>query len=84
MNKTAMQLMLDYLLETEDDYIFGDETYQAHQKAISKATELLDKEKNDIMDANDDGYNECVKVAKGDSKYDLNYAETYYQKTYNQ
>lgn len=84
MNKTAMRLMLDYLLETEDDYIYGDETYQAHQKAISKATELLHKEKDQIMDANDDGYNECVRVAEGKSNYNINYCETYYQKTYNQ
>ena len=74
MNKTAMQELIEWI-EREKLESLGELT---HSEIIEKATELLAKEKEQIVDAYNEGYTDMK------HNVDICSAETYFNQTYKQ
>lgn len=75
MAKTAMQKLIEFMKE---DYTLPE--YNLREPFIKKATQLLEKEKNNILSAFEEG---CFFGSEQHSSEFKN-KEDYYNKTYNQ
>ena len=84
--KTAMEELIDELRKTRDD---GEHEYRtAYNLAIAIANEFLEKEKEQIMNANIEGtehvYRERTVFGLDPRPYTKKRAKEYYNQTYNQ
>ena len=76
--KTAMQELIEYFNE-RPEYDKTSEGYEIIQKAI----ELIEKEKEQIMNAHLEGWSDAYDYLKSDSNDEARQAEDYYNQTYN-
>ena len=74
--KTAMQELIEWI---EQRFNNPQET-----EVFKKATELLEKEKEQIIDAHLEGWSDAYDYLKLDSNEQARQAEDYYNETYNQ
>ena len=88
--KTAMQILIDELNPILDNNQF-DFSYKAGiSSAISKAQQLIEKEKEQIIDARNDALKDKYKsvmndlLAYGQATIDVKTSEQYYNETYKQ